>query len=175
MPSFGLVSWLAPEGLNALPLPAGKTFTQLGKELGLTNAYTAQLFYSQAQLKESTVDKLRQAVPGLTDEHISIMKRCPMRSFDPMIKQEPHIYRQVAMPALWGYATTEAVLHYGEAIKAIMNEECGDGIMSAIDMYATIDVIQGKQGEKRLVISLNGKFLPHVEQKVEDNTAKPPK
>ena len=58
----------------------------------------------QAQLKESTVDKLRQAVPGLTDEHISIMKRCPMRSFDPMIKQEPHIYRQVAMPALWGYA-----------------------------------------------------------------------
>ena len=47
MPSFGLVSWLAPEGLNALPLPAGKTFTQLGKELGLTNAYTAQLFYSQ--------------------------------------------------------------------------------------------------------------------------------
>ncbi len=66
-------------------------------------------------------------------------------------------------------------------------------------MYATIDVIQGKQGEKRLVISLNGKvsrgslaalatssetapsecaalqFLPHVEQKVEDNTAKPPK
>ncbi len=47
MPSFGLVSWLAPEGLNALPLPAGKTFTQLGKELGLTNAYTAQLFYNQ--------------------------------------------------------------------------------------------------------------------------------
>ena len=53
----------------------------------------------QAQLKEGTVDKLRQAVPGLTDEHVSIMKRCPMRSFDPMIKQEPHIYRQVAVPA----------------------------------------------------------------------------
>ena len=30
-----------------LYLPAGKTFTQLGKELGLTNAYTAQLFYNQ--------------------------------------------------------------------------------------------------------------------------------
>ena len=59
----------------------------------------------QAQLKEGTVDKLRQAVPGLTDEQISIMKRCPMRSFDPMIKQEPHIYRQVAAPCMqdsWG-------------------------------------------------------------------------
>ena len=32
-----------------LPLPAGKTFTQLGKELGLTNAYTAQLFYNQVR------------------------------------------------------------------------------------------------------------------------------
>ena len=33
---------------------------------------------------------------------------------------------------------TEAVTHYGESIKAIMNEEVGDGIMSAIDMYATV-------------------------------------
>ena len=33
---------------------------------------------------------------------------------------------------------TEAVTHYGESIKAIMNEELGDGIMSAIDMYATV-------------------------------------
>lgn len=109
---------------------------------------------------------------------------------------------------------TEAVTHYGESIKAIMNEELGDGIMSAIDMYATVgrsqllsfcqaltqcapqaasiatpeprtklcqvldllstfraplsctclhhlllqvDVIKGKTGENRLVITLNGK------------------
>ena len=36
---------------------------------------------------------------------------------------------------------TEAVTHYGESIKAIMNEELGDGIMSAIDMYATVSSI----------------------------------
>ena len=35
---------------------------------------------------------------------------------------------------------TEAVTHYGESIKAIMNEELGDGIMSAIDMYATVRI-----------------------------------
>ena len=29
-------------------------------------------------------------------------------------------------------------------------------IMSAIDMFATLDVIEGKQGEKRVCISLNG-------------------
>ena len=89
----------------------GKTYTQISKEIGLTNAYTAQLFYNQAssrsgsetalsslgrqahssllqaQLKPGTVDALRKAVPGLTDEHVSIMQRCPMRSFDPSLIQ----------------------------------------------------------------------------------------
>lgn len=59
-------------------------------------------------------------------------------------------------------------------ISAWLAQEFGDGIMSAIDMFASIDVITGKLGEKRMVISLNGKWLPHIVQKVENNTAKPP-
>ena len=39
----------------------------------------------------------------------------------------------------------QAVLHYGEAVKAVMNEELGDGIMSAIDMFADFKVIEGAQ------------------------------
>lgn len=143
---------------------SGKTFTQISKEIGLTNAFTAQLFHNQAQLKSGREELLRKACPALTDELVAAMKRAPMRGFDSNILKEPHIYRM-----------TEAVQHYGESIKAIMNEELGDGIMSAIDMYATIDVIKGKTGENRLVITLNGKFLPHVEQVSSDNTAKPPK
>ncbi|KAL3150110.1 hypothetical protein ABBQ38_013449 [Trebouxia sp. C0009 RCD-2024] len=106
---------------------SGKTFTQISKELGLTNAFTAQLFHNQAQLKSGREELLRKACPALTDELISAMKRAPMRGYDPSILKEPHIYRM-----------TEAVTHYGESIKAIMNEEVGDGIMSAIDMYATV-------------------------------------
>lgn len=143
---------------------SGKTFTQISKEIGLTNAFTAQLFHNQAQLKSGREEVLRKACPALTDELVAAMKRAPMRGFDSSILKEPHIYRM-----------TEAVTHYGESIKAIMNEELGDGIMSAIDMYAMIDVIKGKGGENRLVITLNGKFLPHVEQVSEDNTAKSPK
>lgn len=36
-------------------------------------------------------------------------------------------------------------------------QEFGDGIMSAIDMFATITDVEGKLGEKRLVLTLNGK------------------
>lgn len=36
-------------------------------------------------------------------------------------------------------------------------QEFGDGIMSAIDMFATVDDVVGSAGEKRMVITLNGK------------------
>jgi len=139
---------------------SGKTFSAIAQELGLTNMYTAQLFYNQAQLKPSTEEALRRVVPALSDDNIAAMRRCPMRSFDPNIVQEPHIYR-----------LTEAVMHYGEAIKAIMNEELGDGIMSAIDMYSDVKIIKGVNGEDRVCVTLNGKFLPHVEQLESNNTA----
>lgn len=48
---------------------------------------------AQAQLKAGTEPKLRAAVPALTDAQVAAMRRCPMRSFDPAITQEPHIYR----------------------------------------------------------------------------------
>lgn len=42
-------------------------------------------------------------------------------------------------------------------MSALAVQEFGDGIMSAIDMFATIDDVVGTAGEKRLVITLNGK------------------
>ena len=47
----------------------------------------------------------------------------------------------------------------------------GDGIISAIDLYVNMDIVKGTQGEDRFVLSLNGKFLPYVEQLTENNTA----
>jgi hypothetical protein len=44
----------------------------------------------------------------------------------------------------------------GEAIKAIINEEFGDGIMSAIGFFATVDKMIGNEGEARVVITFNG-------------------
>jgi cyanate lyase len=93
------------------------------------------------------------------------------------------------------------------AIKLLINEKFGDGIMSAIDFYMTVRLVvaascgppnadlsvvaaaadgnastrtpqvgstTGKMGEKRVVITFNGKFLPFIEQLVEKNTAKSP-
>lgn len=36
--------------------------------------------------------------------------------------------------------------------------------MSAIGYYCSVEKVKGKEGEDRVVIIMNGKFLPHVEQ-----------
>eukprot|EP00195_Chlamydomonas_chlamydogama_P007229 CAMPEP_0202900666 /NCGR_PEP_ID=MMETSP1392-20130828/11971_1 /ASSEMBLY_ACC=CAM_ASM_000868 /TAXON_ID=225041 /ORGANISM="Chlamydomonas chlamydogama, Strain SAG 11-48b" /LENGTH=200 /DNA_ID=CAMNT_0049587103 /DNA_START=27 /DNA_END=629 /DNA_ORIENTATION=- len=141
---------------------SGKSFTQIASEIGCTNIYTAALFYNQQQLKEGTAQALQQAVPQLSESDLKEMMRAPSRRFDPDLLQEPTVYRFY-----------EAIMHNGEAIKAIINEVAGDGIMSAIDMYATVDTTPGKLGEKRIVVTLNGKFLPYVEGKAADNVAQP--
>ena len=50
-----------------------------------------------------------------------------------------------------------------------------EGIMSAIDFYCDVGTTTGKNGEKRVVITFNGKFLPHIEQRMNDNTARSPR
>jgi len=47
--------------------------------------------------------------------------------------------------------------------------------VSAIDFYCDVGTTTGKHGERRVVITFNGKFLPHIEQRSEDNTAKSPR
>ncbi|HDY67248.1 MAG TPA: cyanase [Candidatus Scalindua sp.] len=140
--------------LLAAKKASGKTYDELADALGYCNVYVGQLFYAQAQLKEDAVSKLAKLVPGLNEELLAEMRKCPMRSYDPAIIQEPNIYRM-----------TEVCLHYGNSIKAVMNEIFGDGIMSAIDFKLTVQKIKGDKGEDRMVVTMNGKFLPHIEQK----------
>ncbi|GAB5037032.1 cyanate hydratase [Nannochloropsis oceanica] len=149
--------------LLAAKKKAGLTFDEIAVETGLTNAYVAQLFYRQAHLKPETAKKMKAAVPTLTTDDLEVMQEVPFRSYDrAVLRTEPLIYR-----------LEEAVLHYGMGIKAIVNEKFGDGIMSAIDMYATVEKVKGSQGEDRVLVTLNGKFLPHVEQRVENNVQAP--
>eukprot|EP00270_Netrium_digitus_P020442 TRINITY_DN8435_c0_g1_i6.p3 TRINITY_DN8435_c0_g1~~TRINITY_DN8435_c0_g1_i6.p3 ORF type:complete len:179 (+),score=46.10 TRINITY_DN8435_c0_g1_i6:825-1361(+) len=139
---------------------SNKSFDDIAEEIGVTNVYAAQLFHGQAQLKPATAQKLKAALPQLSDELLREMQKHPNRSFDPLLLQEPHVYR-----------LHEAVMHNAQSLKVLVNEKFGDGIMSAIDFYCTLDKAKGVHGEDRVVITFNGKFLPFNEQLVEDNIA----
>lgn len=139
--------------LLSLRQASGKTYDELAQALGLCNVYVAQLFRRQAQLKKETEAKLTKLVPGLSEDLLKEMRTPPVRSYDPSILQEPHVYRM-----------TEVCAHYGDAILEVIQEKFGDGIMSAIDFKFSIDKTKGSAGEDRVVMTWNGKFLPHVEQ-----------
>uniref|UniRef100_A0A0E0M8L8 Cyanate hydratase n=1 Tax=Oryza punctata TaxID=4537 RepID=A0A0E0M8L8_ORYPU len=140
--------------LMAAKAESRKSFSEIAEETGLTNVYVAQLLRRQAQLKPETAPALRAAVPGLTDELAALMMEPPFRSYHPDIVHEPAIYR-----------LNEAVMHFGESIKEIINEEFGDGIMSAIDFYCSVDKVQGADGKDRVVVTFDGKYLPYSEQR----------
>jgi cyanate lyase len=118
------------ERLLSAKTAAGLSYDELAKQLGVTNTYAAQLMLGQAKLTPGTAEKLKQVLPSVADADIAAMRDTfPMRSYDDEILKDPHVYR-----------TFEAVTHYGVAIKSIINEQCGDGIMSAIDFYCDVGV-----------------------------------
>jgi cyanate lyase len=77
-----------------------------------------------------------------------------------MLNEVP--YRGTAMPPTDPllYRFYELVMVNGPAWKALIEEEFGDGIMSAIDFDMTIDREPNAKGD-RVKISLSGKFLPY--------------
>ena len=139
---------------------AGKTFDDIAAAIGTTNAYAAQLFMGQAQLKPATAEKLARIVPGISAADLTTLQKAPTRSFDPLLMQEPLVYRLV-----------EAMQHYGAGIKSLVNEKFGDGILSAIDIFVDLKEVIGLAGERRIAITLNGKYLPHIVQEADNNTA----
>ncbi|XP_057433371.1 cyanate hydratase [Lotus japonicus] len=143
--------------LQSVKRNSGKSYSELAEETGLTNVYVAQLLRRQAQLKPDTAPKLQAALPDLTDELVHEMMTPPLRSYDPNLIQDPTVYR-----------LNEAVMHFGESIKEIINEDFGDGIMSAIDFFCSVDKVKGVDGKDRVVLTFDGKYLPHTEQITEN-------
>jgi cyanate lyase len=58
------------------------------------------------------------------------------------------------------YRFYELVQGYGPTLKALINEEFGDGIMSAIDFTMEIEREPDPKGD-RVKITMSGKFLPY--------------
>jgi cyanate lyase len=77
-----------------------------------------------------------------------------------MLNEVPH--RGMAMPPSDPllYRLYELVMVNGPAWKALIEEEFGDGIMSAIDFDVAIERLSNPKGD-RVKITMSGKFLPY--------------
>ena len=59
------------------------------------------------------------------------------------------------------YRLLEIVGVYGDALRFMANEMFGDGMMSAIDFTMDVEKVTGNEGEARMKITMNGKWLPY--------------
>ena len=88
------------------------------------------------------------ALFGLDPAEQAMLNEVPMRGM-PMPPTDPLIYRLYEM-----------VMVNGPAWKALIEEEFGDGIMSAIDFDFEMERQPDPKGD-RVRISMSGKFLPY--------------
>ena len=87
---------------------------------------------------------------GLSPAEERMLNEVPMRGAGvPMPPTDPLIYRFY-----------ELVMINGPAWKALIEEEFGDGIMSAIDFDMEIERLPNPKGD-RVKITMSGKFLPY--------------
>jgi cyanate lyase len=87
---------------------------------------------------------------GLSKAETAMLNEVPMRGAGvTMPPTDPLIYRLY-----------ELVMVNGPALKALIEEEFGDGIMSAIDFDMAIDRQADPKGD-RVKIGMTGKFLPY--------------
>ncbi|UZE51387.1 cyanase [Rhodopseudomonas sp. P2A-2r] len=87
---------------------------------------------------------------GLSKSEIAMLNEVPMRAENvQMPPTDPLIYRFYEM-----------VMVNGPAWKVLIEEEFGDGIMSAIDFDMVMNRVANPKGD-RVQITMSGKFLPY--------------
>ena len=128
----------------------GWTWKHIQDEIGglspilITAACMGQMKLPRAQARKAA------ALFGLSEAEERMLNEAPYRGSIPqMPPTDPLIYRFY-----------ELVMVYGTTWKELIQEEFGDGIMSAIDFDFTLERQPDPRGD-RVKIAMSGKFLPY--------------
>ncbi|MEA2196386.1 MAG: cyanate lyase [Solirubrobacteraceae bacterium] len=137
------------ESIQAAMQARGVTFAELAKELGRPPVWVAAAVLGQHPFSREEAEKLVDRL-GLSPDAATVLQQIPMRGgLDAAVPVDPTIYRLY-----------EVIQVYGPALKALIHEEFGDGIMSAINFRAEVERVADPAGD-RVRITLDGKFLPY--------------
>jgi len=114
---------------------------------GMSPVLIAGAVLGQMKLTKPQVAKAAELF-GLDKSEQALLNEVPNRG-SPMPPTDPLIYRFY-----------ELVMVNGPALKVLIEEEFGDGIMSAIDFDLAIERQPDPKGD-RVRITMSGKFLPY--------------
>jgi cyanate lyase len=144
---------LTPTTQSILKAKATKnvSWESLAEQLGATDVWIASCVYGENSMLPEMAAKLCQLL-DLDESAQLFLTEFPTKGNslgDRTIPTDPLLYRFY-----------EILCVYGTSLKEIIQEKCGDGIMSAIDFTMAVEKVADPKGD-RIVVHMNGKFLPY--------------
>jgi cyanate lyase len=137
------------EKIIAVKLEKQITWKQLAEAIGRSPGFVTAALLGQMSLNKDEAETIGRLL-SLEGNETTLLQRTPYRgSLPTTIPTDPLIYRF--------YEITQV---FGTTLKALIEEEFGDGIMSAIDFELSVERIPDSKGD-RVKVTLNGKFLPY--------------
>lgn len=125
------------------------TWQQIADAAGLSVAFTTAAVLGQHALPESAAQAVGEIL-DLDADAVALLQTIPTRGSIPGgIPTDPTIYRFYEMLQV-----------YGTTLKALVHEQFGDGIISAINFRLDVKKVADPEGGERAVITLDGKYLP---------------
>ncbi len=129
---------------------ADLSWAELAQGTGLSVPYVTAAILGQHALPRAAADLVCQRL-ALGSADAATLTAIPLRgSIAGGTPTDPTIYRFYEMIQI-----------YGTTLKALVHEQFGDGIISAINFKLDIKKVADPEGGERAVITLDGKFLPN--------------
>jgi cyanate lyase len=134
--------------LNDARLAKGLSWRELADHIGRPLVWTVAALLGKHPVPTDSAETVGEIL-SLDADVVSALQRQPYRVASPDLATDPTVYR-----------FHEALDVYGQALKELIHEEFGDGIMSAINFSVEFARHEDAQGD-RVVVTFNGKFLPY--------------
>ncbi|WP_048810439.1 cyanase [Candidatus Methylacidiphilum infernorum] len=124
------------------------SWEEIARLTGISPVFLIAVCQGKATADKNQAERLC-ALLELGPEIADQLQKCVDRSWDKQVPTDPVLYRFY-----------EAFGVYGEALRELIWEKFGDGIMSAVDMAISLERVDTAMGP-RVKITLDGKFLPY--------------
>ena len=137
------------EKIIAAKVAQGIQWSDVAVKVGLSKEWVTAACLGQMTLNAEQAGVVAE-IFGLTPEETNWLMVVPYKgSLPTSVPTDPLIYRFY-----------ELISVYGTTFKALIHEEFGDGIMSAIDFKMDLQREPNPMGD-RVSITMSGKFLPY--------------
>ena len=140
----------ATQKIMEAKIAKGLTWEEISKVSENSETWVVTALLGQATMTRAEAEKVGKLLE-LDEEVVQALTEVPLRGkVMQMPPTDPILYRLYEM-----------MLQYAPTIRELILEKAGEGVMSAINFHLGVDTQEDpKGGDPRIVITLNGKFLP---------------